>query len=55
MRPCYVTGQNLFYITGYDGTSPEPVMDIQANGRGGIDNGRYPTPRTVLFGLQLSF
>ena len=24
-----------------------PVMDIQANGRGGIDNGRYPTPRTV--------
>ncbi len=24
----YVTGQNLFYITGYDGTSPEPVMDI---------------------------
>ena len=51
----YVTGQNLFYITGYDGTSPEPVMDIQANGRGGIDNGRYPTPRTVLFGLQLSF
>lgn len=21
----------------------------------GIDNGRYPTPRTVLFGLSVSF
>ncbi len=22
----YVTGQNLFYITGYEGTSPEPAV-----------------------------
>lgn len=51
----YVTGQNLFYLTPYTGTSPEPVMDVQSNGRGGIDNGRYPVPRTLLFGLQLSF
>ena len=44
----YVTGQNLFYITGYEGTSPEPAVSTEY-GRG-IDNGRYPTPRTVLFG-----
>lgn len=49
----YVTGQNLFYITGYDGVSPEPAVDT-TYGRG-IDNGRYPTPRTVLFGLSLTF
>ncbi len=50
-----VTGQNLFYITGYDGTSPEPAVDYQANGRGGIDNGRYPVPRSILFGIQVAF
>ena len=43
----YVTGQNLFYITGYDGASPEPA--------GGTDYGRYPTPRTVIFGLNVTF
>lgn len=32
----YVTGQNLFYITGYEGTSPEPAVSTEY-GRG-IDN-----------------
>ncbi len=41
-----VTGQNLGYLTSYSGTSPE---------RGGLDPGRYPLPRTVVFGLQVSF
>lgn len=50
-----VTGQNLFYITGYDGTSPEPALDYQGNGRGGIDNGRYPVPRSLVFGIQAIF
>lgn len=50
-----VTGQNLFYITGYGGTSPEPALDYQANGRGGIDNGRYPVPKSLVFGIQASF
>lgn len=45
----YVTGQNLFYITGYSGTSPEPSLST------GVDGGRYPMPRTLLFGLQVSF
>ena len=49
----YVTGQNLFYITGYSGVSPEPaVSDAVAVGS---DVGRYPTPRTFLFGLSLTF
>lgn len=48
----YVTGQNLFYITGYDGASPEPKLDSYYQG---IDLGRYPTPRTVLFGLNVTF
>lgn len=48
----YVTGQNLFYITGYSGVSPEPAIKGYGNG---IDNGRYPTPRTVLFGLSVTF
>lgn len=49
----YVTGQNLAYITGYTGVSPEPAVST-TYGRG-IDNGRYPTPRTVLFGLSVTF
>ena len=43
----YLTGQNLFYLTSYDGASPEPA--------GGYDYGRYPTPRTLIFGLNVSF
>ena len=43
----YVTGQNLFYLTSYDGASPEPTN--------GGDYGRYPAPRTLLFGLNITF
>ena len=46
----YVTGQNLFYITGYSGTSPEAPLVYP-----GVDTGRYPTPRTVLLGVNVSF
>lgn len=49
----YVTGQNLFYITGYTGTSPEAA--IAGTYAKGVDDGRYPTPRTFLFGLSLTF
>ena len=53
----YVTGQNLFYVTGYTGTSPEPVLTNSDNNENlyGVDQGRYPTPRTVLFGLSVTF
>ncbi len=41
-----ITGQNLGYLTSYSGTNPE---------LGGLDGGRYPLPRTVIFALQVSF
>ena len=47
----YVTGQNLFYLTGYSGSSPEAPLTYN----GGVDMGRYPTPRTVLFGIDVTF
>ena len=48
----YITGQNLFYITGYEGMSPEPA--IKKN-NAGVDEGRYPMPRTILLGVSVSF
>lgn len=48
----YVTGQNLFYITGYTGMSPEPAIKKDD---AGVDEGRYPMPRTVLVGVSVSF
>ena len=43
-----VTGQNLFYITNYTGSMPEPRST-------GVDYGTYPTPKTLLFGISLTF
>ncbi|MGL5681609.1 MAG: SusC/RagA family TonB-linked outer membrane protein [Marinifilaceae bacterium] len=47
----YVTGQNLFYLTKYTGMSPEPAL----SGTMGVDAGRYPLPKTVLVGLNVTF
>lgn len=49
----YLTGQNLFYFTKYTGTSPEPALD--PNKTLGVDEGRYPMPKTVLIGLNVTF
>lgn len=56
----YVTGQNLFYITGYTGTSPEPSVILYNDSKNGtanlgVDDGRYPTPRTLLLGVSVTF
>ncbi len=60
----YITGQNLFVSTNYDGLDPEigQAAELSSNvGTGasvldlGIDRGFYPQPRTVLFGVQLGF
>ncbi|GHU83217.1 SusC/RagA family TonB-linked outer membrane protein [Bacteroidia bacterium] len=51
----YVSVQNLLTITSYSGMDPEIGY---GNGRGwasGIDIGFYPSPRTVLFGVNLKF
>ncbi len=42
----FVTGSNLAYFTQYSGTFPEV---------GGFDNGRYPLPKRITFGAQLTF
>ncbi|OHX64349.1 SusC/RagA family TonB-linked outer membrane protein [Flammeovirga pacifica] len=54
----YVSGQNLFTLTKYSGLDPE-VGAAAASGNNpaetGIDRGNYPTPLTVIGGLQLNF
>lgn len=50
----YVTGENLFVITGYSGIDPE--VGIDGLDAPGIDMfNYYPKPRTFSFGLNVSF
>lgn len=53
----FVTGQNLFVITDYDGYDPE--VNTDRNDRGvtsyGIDYLSYPKAKSFIFGLNLSF
>lgn len=59
----YVTGGNLFTITGYSGLDPEvntfPNKSTSANSGKfptlGLDWGSYPRARTITFGLNLEF
>ncbi len=52
-----LTGQNLFVITDYSGFDPEVNTGSSLGGiqTFGIDRFTYPTPRTILFGLNVSF
>lgn len=45
----YVSGDNMWLITKYSGQDPEFNME------GGTDGWKYPTPRKVMFGLNLEF
>jgi TonB-dependent starch-binding outer membrane protein SusC len=48
----YASAQNLITITKYSGLDPE----IAGTGfDAGIDLGRYPQPKSVIFGLEVSF
>ena len=51
----YFTGQNLFTITGYSGMDPEIGYGDSQGWVSGIDLGFYPSPRTFLVGLNLTF
>ncbi|CAN5466823.1 TonB-dependent receptor [soil metagenome] len=42
----YLTGSNLHYFTSYRGLIPE---------MGGTDGGRYPHPRTITAGIDITF
>jgi TonB-dependent starch-binding outer membrane protein SusC len=49
----YVSGQNVFMLTGYRGYDP----DFSSDGlfSRGYDYGSYPNPRTFMAGLQVGF
>ncbi len=51
----YATVQNLYTFTKYTGYDPD--IGGQSNNAllAGIDNGRYPVPRTYMIGLKLDF
>lgn len=50
-----LSATNLFTITGYDGYDPEVGLSTQSANVYGLDFGRYPSPTTVTFGLNVSF
>jgi iron complex outermembrane receptor protein len=50
----YATGENLFVFTKYKGVDPEISIDGLASPGMDVFN-YYPKPRTVLFGVNLSF
>lgn len=54
----YVTGGNLFCITGYSGLDPEVSSNASANSNyptPGLDYGAYPRARTFTVGLNVTF
>jgi len=50
----YVSGTNLFYLTKFSGPTPEPPVNA-SNVITGIYTGTYPTPRSFVLGVQVSF
>ncbi|WP_417940517.1 SusC/RagA family TonB-linked outer membrane protein [Flavobacterium sp. RS13.1] len=51
----YVSGQNLVTITNYSGLDPEITRTDGNANSAGIDLGRYPQPKSVIFGFDVSF
>lgn len=51
----YVTGYNLFCITGYSGYDPEVSTIRRTNLTPGVDYSAYPKSRQFVVGLNLSF
>lgn len=49
----FASAQNLFTITGYSGLDPE--LGINKTLDLGVDNTRYPSARTFIFGLNVQF
>ena len=51
----YVSGQNLYVFTKYSGLDPEVGSFNQNPTLMNVDNGRYPAPRLIVFGLNAEF
>ncbi|MEI7502096.1 MAG: SusC/RagA family TonB-linked outer membrane protein, partial [Paludibacter sp.] len=53
----YATVQNLFTFTKYKGFDPEISQSVGWGSDAldmGVDNGNYPQPRTIIFGINVS-
>jgi TonB-linked SusC/RagA family outer membrane protein len=50
-----VMATNLLTITSYDGYDPEIGASTASNNVFGLDNGRYPSPTSFTFNVNLSF
>ncbi|MBK7098172.1 MAG: TonB-dependent receptor [Sphingobacteriales bacterium] len=48
----YVTSQNLYTFQKYKAYNPDYAYGVFTPG---LDNGSYPKPRTILFGVQVGF
>ena len=52
----FVTGQNLFTFTGYDGMDPEVGTGAPGySWSSGIDTGYYPSPKVYMAGISIRF
>ncbi|HXS54980.1 MAG TPA: SusC/RagA family TonB-linked outer membrane protein [Hanamia sp.] len=51
----FVSLENMFYITKFTGPTPEPPVNPGTSTITGVYQGTYPTPRTVVLGVQVSF
>lgn len=51
----YTNIQNLWTFTKYTGFDPEVGASQTSNNVTGLDNGRYPSPRIISFGVKFSF
>jgi hypothetical protein len=49
----YASAQNVYTLTSYSGLDPEIGMNDPQNI--GVDNIRYPVPRSIVFGFNLQF
>ena len=49
------TVSNLYTFTKYSGMDPEIGTSSTSDYVIGLDNGRYPTPRIISFGLNVAF
>jgi hypothetical protein len=51
----YATASNVFTITDYTGYDPEVSSFNSNDARLGLDFGGYPTARSIIFGIDLTF
>ncbi len=55
----YASGSNLFTLTKYSGLDPEMTVSNNSRNEGdraaGIDWGTYPSARTIMFGIDITF